>query len=285
MSSNVSDASNAGWKSRVLRRFSVDDAAQRWSDIYSDHTDDLEASFFRERRDVAIGHVLSRCPEDVPILDLGCGAGPITAALRTAGRPVYPLDCSPDMLALARERIARTGVSPYPLLQGDSEALPFADDSFGCVVCLGVISYLDDYSAMLREVVRVMKPGGFTVVTTRNSRNPAMWDPVRLAGRALRARRLIDEEGDFPGRPLDPQRVEADLIEAGLSIDRFEGIGFGPVRFRGRLALGLRASLVVDGLFRRLSRIPGFGWLGYGLADVNLWICRKPAAAGAGARP
>jgi SAM-dependent methyltransferase len=91
------------------------------------------------------------------VLDAGCGAGPLTAALRERGATVTGLDISSEMIALARRRLG----SDADLLVGDlSDPLPFADASFDLVTASLVLHYLEDWGPTLREFQRVLRPGG-----------------------------------------------------------------------------------------------------------------------------
>ena len=264
------------WKSVVRRRFSAAQSAERWSAMYGERRMDIEDQFFRERRDFAVNYVLKHSPEDGVILDLGCGAAPFSTPMRAAGRTVVPLDYSPDMLALARQRLIAAKLPIYPLIQADSEALPFADAQFDFTVCLGVISYLPDYSTMLREIFRTLRRGSQAIITTRNSRSPLVWDPLRTT-RALLKGSLDRSENLSPGRLLDPVNVEADLVSAGFQIDAFTGMGFGPLRFRGHSVFGTDTSAKVSDGITRIAHGLGSKWMFRNCADVNLWICRRPA--------
>ncbi|MEV0387795.1 class I SAM-dependent methyltransferase [Nonomuraea sp. NPDC050643] len=89
-------------------------------------------------------------------LDLGCGTGQNFPALRATGRTVVGLDYSADQLRLARTR--RDGGEG--LVRGDGAALPFADATFASVVTLWISTDVDDFTAVIREAARVLRPGG-----------------------------------------------------------------------------------------------------------------------------
>lgn len=86
-------------------------------------------------------------------LDLGCGSGSYLGALAAAGRTVVGLDRSADQLRYARHRTAH-------VVQGDGAALPFADESFGAVAAIWISTDVDDFTVVLAEAVRVLRPGG-----------------------------------------------------------------------------------------------------------------------------
>lgn len=99
------------------------------------------------------------------VLDAGCGSGPLTAELLARGAEVTGLDGSPAMIELARRRLG-DGV---PLHVGDLAApLPFADDAFDLVTASLVLHYLEDWSAPLAELRRVLAPGGRLLVSVNH---------------------------------------------------------------------------------------------------------------------
>lgn len=98
---------------------------------------------------------------EAQIVDLCCGTGDQTIALHNA-RPanataIIGLDFSSQMLARARQKFATENIT---WLEGDAMHLPFADDSIDLVTCAFGFRNLPDYAAGLREISRVLKPGG-----------------------------------------------------------------------------------------------------------------------------
>ena len=95
------------------------------------------------------------------VLDICCGTGDQTAALLSArpadGEPVTGLDFSPEMLARARAKFPHANVQ---WVEGDAMRLPFADGSFDLVTAAFGFRNLTDYTAGLRELHRVLRPGG-----------------------------------------------------------------------------------------------------------------------------
>lgn len=99
------------------------------------------------------------------VLDAGCGAGPLTAALRERGAEVSGFDFSPAMVELARERLG----SEVDLRVADlAEPLPYGDAAYDDVVASLVLHYLEDWSAPLAELRRVLRPGGRLLVSVNH---------------------------------------------------------------------------------------------------------------------
>jgi SAM-dependent methyltransferase len=99
------------------------------------------------------------------ILDAGCGAGPVSAALRERGAEVRGFDASAKMVELARQRLGASA----DLRVGDlSRPLPYPDAEFDDAVVSLVLHYLKDWSAPLAELRRVLKPGGRLILAVNH---------------------------------------------------------------------------------------------------------------------
>lgn len=121
---------------------------------YSAENDDSLANAYYERPAMLAlaGDVAGRS-----ILDVGCGSGSLSAALRDRGATVTAVDASAGMLELAEERLG----DDVELRAADlNDRLPFDHGSFDDVIASLVLHYLEDWTTALTEMRRVMKPGG-----------------------------------------------------------------------------------------------------------------------------
>ncbi len=132
------------------------------------------------------------------VADIGCGRGEASAHAARRGALVTALDFSRDGLALTRETASRVlgaaagqGVA---LLQAEASCLPLAPASMDRVLLLDVIEHLRDWqvAALLREVERILAPGGLAVIHTL----PNRW-ALNIGYPLLR--------GLLPGLPADPR--------------------------------------------------------------------------------
>ncbi len=97
------------------------------------------------------------------ILDVATGTGMVAFELAARGRcEVVGLDQSEAMLAGARARLARSPelAGRVSFVTGQAERLPFADAEFDALTFTYLLRYVDDRAATMRELVRVVKPGG-----------------------------------------------------------------------------------------------------------------------------
>ncbi|MEV6560314.1 class I SAM-dependent methyltransferase [Nocardia sp. NPDC051756] len=99
------------------------------------------------------------------ILDAGCGSGPIFAALRDRGAIVTGFDASTKMVELARQRL---GADAALHVAEIGSPLPFPDAEFDDVIASLVLHYLEDWTAPLTELRRVLKPGGRLIISVNH---------------------------------------------------------------------------------------------------------------------
>ena len=96
------------------------------------------------------------------ILDVATGTGMVAFGLAARGAEVVGLDQSEAMLGAARARLDRTPAlaGRMTFIAGEAEALPFADGEFDALSFTYLLRYVDDRAATMRELARVVKPGG-----------------------------------------------------------------------------------------------------------------------------
>ncbi|SCL15705.1 Methyltransferase domain-containing protein [Micromonospora nigra] len=106
------------------------------------------------------------------VLELGCGAASCARWLATQGARPVAVDLSAGMLRHAALAADRTGVR-VPLAQADALALPFADAAFDTAcTAFGAVPFVADSAALMREVHRVLRPGGRWVFSVTH---PMRW--------------------------------------------------------------------------------------------------------------
>jgi len=109
------------------------------------------------------------------VLDVATGTGMVARELvRRTGCTVVGLDQSTEMLATAAER---TRGLPVTLVEGRAESLPFGDDEFAALTFTYLLRYVDDPAATLRELARVVRPGG-TIAMLEFGLPRGVWRPL-----------------------------------------------------------------------------------------------------------
>jgi demethylmenaquinone methyltransferase/2-methoxy-6-polyprenyl-1,4-benzoquinol methylase len=169
------------------------------------------------------------------VLDVATGTGLVARELvRRFGCHVVALDQSPEMLAVAAER---TRGLPVRLVGGRAESLPFADGEFAALTFTYLLRYVDDPAATMRELARVVRPGG-TIAMLEFAVPRGVWRPlwelwVRV-GLPV-AGRLISPGWHEVGRFLGPSI--SGFWRRHDPVTLFQDAGIAEVRAR-RLSLG-----------------------------------------------
>jgi SAM-dependent methyltransferase len=168
-------------------------------------------------------------------LDVGCGTGLSTAAVAELGWSAVGVDLSEEMLALARDR-------GLEVVQGSADALPFDDGAFDAAVSIWTHVDVDDFSAAIAEIARVLRPEGPFVYI---GGHPCFVGPhsLFLSGEGVpelhpgyRPARRYDSSAPGVANPdgvrarvggvhLPLDSFLSAFLEAGLKIERFEELG------------------------------------------------------------
>jgi ubiquinone/menaquinone biosynthesis C-methylase UbiE len=180
------------------------------------------------------------------LLDAGCGDGRYLAGIGKLGAVpgrLVGVDIAESILATAALATEQAGVD-VELERANLERLPFADSEFELVLCLQAIEHLLEPVLGLRELARVLAPGGRIVLTTDNSRrfftrilNAPRWTALRLIGK-----RDFRTQISFPHRQFSEAELRTMFEQCGLVVERvrtyrFSLLGGGPrvVRWCNRI--------------------------------------------------
>lgn len=191
------------------------------------------------------------------VLDVGCGSGALTLAATErvgAGGHVVGLDPNPEMLAVARRK-----PTSIEWREGRAESLPFADASFDAVVSQFAMMFFEDPAGALREMHRVVRPGGRIAVAVCDAveNSPGYRALATLLDRLFGKR--IGDAFRAPFALGDAQHLRALCKEAGLT-DASVTQRDGTVRFASidalvsteRACVWTLGGLLDDAQFERL---------------------------------
>ena len=129
---------------------------------------DSAAGQWDKLRGELYGHHFTRAaltallPSDFVVADLGCGAGTVAAELSPCVKTVIAVDNSAAMLRAARKRVA--GATNVDFRRGDLAALPIAEGACDAALMLLALTYVPKPDAAVRELARILKPGGRAVI-------------------------------------------------------------------------------------------------------------------------
>ncbi|MCX7787288.1 MAG: bifunctional 2-polyprenyl-6-hydroxyphenol methylase/3-demethylubiquinol 3-O-methyltransferase UbiG [Spirochaetes bacterium] len=105
--------------------------------------------------------------EGLQVLDVGCGGGFLTEEIAKYGLKIVGIDPSLASLEAARSHAEKIGLR-IEYLEGIGERIPFPDSFFDIVFCCDVLEHMNDYQEVLKEVKRVLRPGGWLFFETIN---------------------------------------------------------------------------------------------------------------------
>ncbi|MEK6792024.1 MAG: class I SAM-dependent methyltransferase [Deltaproteobacteria bacterium] len=142
-------------------------------------------------------------------LDAGCGTGIYALALAQKGLSVVASDSSPEMIGLAASKAAARSVN-VEFVEASVQRLPFRDNEFDLVVAIGVLCFVNSKarSIALKEMRRVLKPGGRIVVGTLNAWSP--WAFLR------RLKGLFKDTVYSRAEFISPPELQSSLLANGF---------------------------------------------------------------------
>ena len=228
------------------------------------------------------------------MLDLGAGMGGLSVALLLRygemGLRLQAMDYNPDYCKIARLRAARYGLR-ISIAVAAGERLPYPDAAFDLVTCLDVLEHVEDAEAVLREMKRVLKPGGTVLTTVPNRR--AFRDPhyhlplinwlprplaealIRRAGRSKGGGPLRDrqEHSELNTYTWGEFRRLARSLGFGVQDQVLRRIREGEIRQLKGMRRAILPAVRKIGLFTPLYRLYRYGWQG-----TYQIMLRKPIA-------
>lgn len=172
---------------------------------------EVTAPFFRNYATVALDR--AGLPSGARVLDIAAGPGTLSVLAAQRGCMTTAVDFSPAMLAELTASAAAAGVSIEAKV-GDGQALPLADASFDAAFCMFGLIFFPDRARGLREMVRVLVPGGVAVMSS--------WQPIErfpmLCDVMAAVRELLPQLPFAGAQPVlaSEEHVVEEMTEAGL---------------------------------------------------------------------
>jgi ubiquinone/menaquinone biosynthesis C-methylase UbiE len=160
----------------------------------------------------------ARIAPEMRVVDVAAGPGTVACRVAKTAASVDALDFSAEMVARCRERVAALGLRNVTVVQGDGQALPYADGSFDLGFSMFGLMFFPDRPRGFRELCRVLRPGGRAFVTSWASVDKS---PLMLA-------RIAAWKAAEPSAP-SPQKNVMTLENPMLFASEMEAAGFANV--------------------------------------------------------
>lgn len=258
--------------------------ALEWRQLYRNR--DLKSEIFSYRQAVALNWIAESVSlKNADVLDVGCGAGPATVALAQRGARVKAIDTVARMVNLTQQGASEAGVNNLVEASvADVHSLNFANDSFEAAVVIGVIYWLHSPTQALTEVFRVLKPGGYLVVSADNAhRLTYAADPAHLpwilavrrrVGCLLRRLGWRKDAASIPVNRYSTEEFDELLASVGFRRIKRMTIGFGPFSFCECRFIPDLVGVKLHGFLQRLAQ-RGLGSLAR-LGNHYVVLAQKP---------
>lgn len=249
-----------------VEAFFDQDAGRYFAERYPEEPKTCDQYAYKVRKSYALQMLDKFCEKNGRILDAGCGPGVYTKDLLGRGWEYYGMDLSSQMLERAKDLLAGVqGASRANFKAGQVTDLPFDTAFFDTVLCIGVVSYVENIDQALSEIRRVLKPGGHVVFQVSNSLSPFELE-VRLRRwlRPIFFWRSNDEGDRILSRikliPYRPSAFDSTCAQFGFRKLDFRYYGF----YLPIMDVCPSVALSFAKRLEMLDQSSSFGWLGSG---------------------
>jgi ubiquinone/menaquinone biosynthesis C-methylase UbiE len=189
--------------------------------------------------------------DDMRILDCACGRGFYLNMYRyVSGCRLVGLELDAEIIGKAQRHVGH--LPGITLVRGNIYALPFPDDYFDGVILSEILEHVADDVAGLREVRRVLKPGGVAAITVPNANYPLLWDPINWALERVAHRHI--QNGPLAGiwanhvRLYERDQLRTAVQQAGLAVEVERSFTHYSFPFIHNLVYGLGKPLLESGI-------------------------------------
>ena len=263
--------------------------AAYWDDLYGE---DFAVNRFysheiKSRKEVVF-ELFEKNTNGKPIkaIDVGCGAGHYVLELKKRGVNIFGSDISKKMIEVTKSNNVKEHLLPDRLLCADCQSLPFPDNYFDVVFCIGVLSYVSDELAIFKELKRIVKKDGLiifnvpNILKLRNVLDPYYyifrvwkygWIKIKhlFTGKEQVVKVVDTETMEAPQNRYNIKQILNFLNKAGLKSTGIKGYAYGPLRFwrkdilKDKQAINLSLSIGNMANFKPLRFINKFavGWV------------------------
>jgi len=184
------------------------------------------------------------------IYDCACGRGFYLTMIRAVSKcKLVGLELDPEVIVKTRRNTAH--LLDITLTQANIYDQPFPAESFDGALLSEILEHVDDDVRGLKEVYRVLKPGGVVAITVPNENYPFWWDPINKTLEKVAGRHI--QHGPLAGiwanhvRLYSAERLRAAVLEAGFEVEEERAFTHYSLPFIHNLVYGLGKPLLESG--------------------------------------
>uniref|UniRef100_A0A832G6Q9 Class I SAM-dependent methyltransferase n=1 Tax=Ignavibacterium album TaxID=591197 RepID=A0A832G6Q9_9BACT len=219
----------------------------------------------------------------INVLDIGCGTGHYMEELLIRNHNVTGIDVAFGMLMKAKQKLDKFNGKSH-LIKSNIENLPFNDNSFDVILCIGVIEYLPDIPKALKEINRVLKGDGIVILSAPNLYSLRfLTDPYYLIrGFQFLLKKLgidikkraqtnydVSMNVDFKNKRFSLKTLTKTFKEEKFRVFNLSSVAYGPYTFFQTPYFNLSTNIKINNYLIRLSNKNKVRFLSY---FANRWI-------------
>lgn len=210
----------ANVSSREIAHF--DALASRWWDA------DGESRPLHDLNPVRLAYIQARIElRGARVADVGCGGGLLSEALARAGAAVTAIDLSTQVIEVARLHLHESNLQVDYRVQSSADLAAAEAATFDAVCCMELVEHVPDAAALVRDLGKLLKPGGWLFMSTLN-RTPAAFGAAILGAEYVL--RLLPRGTHHYAQFLRPSELARLLRAAGLQAEDVSGVAYDPWR-------------------------------------------------------
>ncbi|HZW39464.1 MAG TPA: methyltransferase domain-containing protein [Ignavibacteriaceae bacterium] len=240
----------------------------------------IQQESMMHRRETALEYISKYCQKGNAILDVGCGTGTLALELARRGYEVSAVDIAGGMINHLLQKIKKENLN-IKCLKSPAEEMPFDNECFDSITCLGVIEYVPVPEIALFEMNRVIKKNGYLIISMPNLlKLNNLLDPVRLIKRGykyilkskekeLNSLNDLSTNENFLNKRFRLNKFIEMAEECNFKLIEHECIGYGPFTFNERNLFSDSISLKLHYKLSSLAKNYPFNFLKH---FCNRWV-------------